>query len=98
MSFTGRQPQRSSDSASAGRTQPAKSRPGQTKGTGQPMMPPRRVWLWFLLVLLANYLLAKFLFPSADAPVTVPYTVFREEVRKGNVKAIFSRGETITGR
>ena len=36
--------------------------------------------------------------PSPEAPVTVPYTLFKEEVRKGNVKAIFSRGETIKGR
>ena len=61
-------------------------------------MPPRRTWLWFLLVLLANYLLMRFLMPSPDAPVTVPYTLFKEEVGKGNVQAIYSRGETITGR
>jgi cell division protease FtsH len=61
-------------------------------------MPPRRTWLWFVLVLLANYVLVQFLMPSPAAPVTVPYTLFKEEVRKGNVKAIFSRGETIKGR
>ena len=36
--------------------------------------------------------------PAAEAPVTVPYTLFKEEVGKGNVEAIYSRGETITGR
>jgi cell division protease FtsH len=61
-------------------------------------MPPRKTWLWFVLILLANYLLMRLLMPSADAPVTVPYTLFKEEVKKGNVKAIFSRGETIKGR
>jgi cell division protease FtsH len=60
-------------------------------------MPPRRTWLWFMLVLLANYLLVRLLMPSPDAPVTVPYTLFKEEVRKGNVTAIFSRGATIKG-
>ena len=30
--------------------------------------------------------------------MTVPYTVFKEEVGKGNVKAIYSRGDSITGR
>ena len=30
--------------------------------------------------------------PSPEAPVTVPYTLFKEEVRKGNVEAIYSRG------
>jgi cell division protease FtsH len=61
-------------------------------------MPPGRTWLWFVLVLLANYLLMRFLLPGAEAPVTVPYTLFKEEVRKGNVQAIYNRGETLTGR
>jgi cell division protease FtsH len=60
-------------------------------------LPPRKYWPWFLLVLLVNYLLVSFLFPS-NAPVTVPYTVFREEVAKGNVTAIYSRGTAIEGR
>jgi cell division protease FtsH len=61
-------------------------------------MPPSKTWLWFAGILLANYLLMRFLFPGAAAPVTVPYTLFKEEVSKGNVEAIYSRGETITGR
>jgi cell division protease FtsH len=61
-------------------------------------MPPRRTWLWFVLILLANYMLMRLLMPSPEGPVTVPYTFFKEEIRKGNVKAIFSRGETIKGR
>jgi cell division protease FtsH len=61
-------------------------------------MPPGRTWLWFVLVLLANYLLVRLLMPSPEGPVTVPYTLFKEEVGKGNVEAIYSRGETITGR
>jgi cell division protease FtsH len=36
--------------------------------------------------------------PAADAPITVPYTLFKEEVGKGNVQAIYSRGDTVTGR
>jgi cell division protease FtsH len=61
-------------------------------------MPPRKYWPWFFLVLLINYLLVSVLFPPPDAPVTVPYTVFREEVAKGNVTAIYSRGTTVEGR
>jgi cell division protease FtsH len=61
-------------------------------------MPPRRTWLWFVLVLLANYILVRLLMPGPDAPLTVPYTLFKEEVQKGNVTAIFSRGEIIRGR
>jgi cell division protease FtsH len=98
MNWT-RQPTRpNSDSAPAGRVQPADGRPGAAKDTRLAKMPPRRTWLWFVLVLLANYLLVRLLMPSPDAPVTVPYTLFKEEVRKGNVEAIHSQGETITGR
>src|SRR5688500_19187259 len=61
-------------------------------------MPPRRVWLWFLLILAMNYLLMHSLFPSADDPVKVPYTLFKEQVMSKNVAAIYSRGETILGR
>ena len=61
-------------------------------------MPPRRTWLWFVLVLGVNFLLVRLLMPGPEAPVTVPYTLFKEEVGKGNVQAIYSRGDTITGR
>jgi cell division protease FtsH len=65
-------------------------------GRPQPAMP-RRMWIWFLLVVSVNYMLMRFLVPSPTAPVAVPYTLFKEEVAKGNVKKIFSQGETITG-
>src|SRR5829696_6786525 len=64
----------------------------------QSTMPPRRSWLWFALILLANFLLVRFLFPSPEAPVEVPYTFFKEEVRAGNVEAIYSQGDTVEGR
>jgi cell division protease FtsH len=98
MSLTTQQTRRNSDSAPPGRVPPADHGPGAAKGTGQTKMPPGRTWLWFVLVLLVNYLLVRLLMPNPDAPVTVPYTFFKEEVRKGNVKAIHSRGDTIKGR
>ena len=61
-------------------------------------MLPRHTWLWFVLALFANYAIMRFFFPGADTPLTVPYTLFKEEVRKGNVQEIFSQGETLTGR
>ncbi|HSC24270.1 MAG TPA: ATP-dependent zinc metalloprotease FtsH [Casimicrobiaceae bacterium] len=61
-------------------------------------IPPRRAWLWFAIALLLNFVLARYLLPGAEAPITVPYTLFREQVEKNNVKAIYSRGETMTGR
>ena len=68
--------------------------PRQPAGTPKPggtTLPPRKYWPWFLLVVLVNYMLVSYLFPQPNAPVTVPYTVFREEVGKGNVTAIYSR-------
>ena len=61
-------------------------------------MPPRRTWLWFALILLANFLLVRFLFPGPEAPVEVPYTFFKGQVRAGNVEMIYSRGDTVEGR
>jgi cell division protease FtsH len=40
----------------------------------------------------------RLLFPSPDAPITVPYTLFKEEVAKRNVERIYSRGASLTGR
>jgi cell division protease FtsH len=59
---------------------------------------PRKTWLWFLLILVANFALSRFLVPGPEAPVIVPYTLFKEEVGKGNVEAIHAQGDAITGR
>src|ERR687891_2787584 len=65
---------------------------------GRSTMPPARSWLWFALILLANFLLVRFLFPGPEAPIEVPYTFFKEEVRAGHVEAIYSQGDTVEGR
>ena len=65
---------------------------------GRSSMPPRRTWLWFALILLANFLLFRFLLPGPEAAVEVPYTFFKEEVRAENVKMIYSEGDTVEGR
>src|SRR5215218_5337929 len=64
----------------------------------QGTMPPRRTWLWFALILLANFLLVRLLLPGPEAPVEVPYTFFKEQVSSGNVEAIFTQGDTVEGR
>src|SRR5215211_6102332 len=64
----------------------------------QNTMPPRRTLLWFALILLANFLLVRFLLPGPEAPVEVPYTYFKEQVRAGNVEAIYSQEDTVEGR
>lgn len=91
MNLTGQQTRGKSESRS-------ETTPGGAKPTQQTTMPPSRTWLWLLGVLLANYFLARLLMPSPEAPITVPYTFFKEEVGKGNVEAIYSQGESITGR
>ena len=61
-------------------------------------MPSRTAWIWFVVILIVNFLLARMLLPGAVGPTTVPYTLFKDEVSKGNVRAIYSRGDTVTGR
>jgi cell division protease FtsH len=82
---------------------PSESSPDEPQRASSPerqssTMPPRRTWLWFALILLANFLLVRFLLPGPEAPVEVPYTFFKEQVRAGNVEAIYSQGDTVEGR
>jgi cell division protease FtsH len=77
---------------------PASARQGATKGDASANLPRGRSWLVFLLALALNYLLVWAFFPNPDAPITVPYTVFKDQVGKGNVVSIYSRAELIEGR
>ena len=70
---------------------------GGPKNPEQARLPPRKAWLLFAVILLVNYVIVKTFFPDANAPVTVPYTVFKQEVAKGNVKSIYSQGANIEG-
>jgi cell division protease FtsH len=72
-------------------------KPNEASRSAASRMPPRRTWLTFLIVLLANYVLLRVLFPSPQ-PGKVPYTLFKSEATQGNVAKIYSRGESITGR
>ncbi|HET8939418.1 MAG TPA: ATP-dependent zinc metalloprotease FtsH [Polyangiales bacterium] len=64
----------------------------------QQQLPPRRMWLTFLLMLGLNYVLVKTFFVDPDAPITIPYTTFKTEVKAKNVQAVYARGETLEGR
>ncbi len=75
---------------------PQSERPG--RGFKPDRLPPRNIWWTFLAIVLANFLLARFLLPRADAPLTVPYTAFRQEVEHGNVASIYSKGTSVQGR
>ncbi len=97
MSATGQETRRSGDTKPDRRIPTPTSKPGIRKGIEQMKMPPGKTWLWFMVILLTNFFFVKMLMPG-ETPVTVPYTVFKEEVRKGNVEAIYGRADTITGR
>ena len=97
MGLMGQEKQRNTNSRPPGGV-PRADKGGAAKSAGPAKMPPGKTWLWLLGVLLANYLLVRFLLPSPEAPVTVPYTLFKEQVGEGNVAAIYSQGESISGR
>ncbi|MGE5739349.1 MAG: ATP-dependent zinc metalloprotease FtsH [Betaproteobacteria bacterium] len=88
---------RKTTAPSPGRASQERNAGGGAGGTPA-KMPPGRAWIWFAVALLLNFVLARYLVPGAEAPLLLPYTVFKEQVSNGNVAAIFSRGETLTGR
>lgn len=61
-------------------------------------VPPKRTWLWFLALLLLNFLVFHYFFPDDDAALTIPYTVFKSQVAEGNVAEIYNQGQHIEGR
>ena len=96
MKLTGQQTRDKSNPTPTEHLRPTETKPGA--GKEQVKIPPGKTWLWFTLILLGNYVLVSLLMPGPEEPVTVPYTLFKEEVANRNVKAIHSQGETITGR
>lgn len=83
-------------SSSAGT--PASPNTGPKPESKRPSGPPRRTWPLLIGLFIVNYMVVRALFPDADAPITVPYTVFRDQAAKGNVVSIYSRGTSIEGR
>jgi cell division protease FtsH len=79
---------------------PDGARPGKpnAKGAAKPSMPPGRSLLTFIIILFVNYLMMKLFFTDPEAAVTIPYTVFKSEVTKQNVEAVYAHGEVIEGR
>jgi cell division protease FtsH len=68
-----------------------------------PPKPPRspfsswRTWGLLLVFVLLNTVLAPILVPDTSDRVTVPYTLFKQQVAADNVVEITSRGEAIQG-
>ena len=60
-------------------------------------LPTGNIWFVFLAIVAFNYFLGKIFFPDPVAPAKVSYTLFKDEVKKKNVKEIYSKGSSITG-
>ncbi|TAK22856.1 MAG: ATP-dependent metallopeptidase FtsH/Yme1/Tma family protein [Chloroflexota bacterium] len=56
-----------------------------------------RPWLILAVFVLMNALLAPILVPEPIERVTVPYTLFKEQIQAGNVIEITSRGDAVQG-
>jgi len=66
--------------------------------SNKPKLPYSRILLIFLAILIGNYLLVNYFFPEKESDITIPYSLFKEQVASGNVKAIYTKGEHISGK
>jgi cell division protease FtsH len=57
---------------------------------------PQPWWLTFLVVMVANWVLMRALAPEPSY-VSIPYTLFKEQVQAGNVEEVTSQGDAIQG-
>jgi hypothetical protein len=72
MSWMGLPKAGAGDPGASGRTPPRDPRPGAGKGSEQWTMPPRKTWLWFVIVLILNYFLVRLFMPGAEEPSRSP--------------------------
>ena len=98
MNPTEQQPDGMSEFTSPPSAQYPDGKPESRKDGGWAKMPPPSTWWRFFIILLVNYFLAMLLVPNPESPVSVPYTLFKQEAGKGNVDVIFCRGEIVKGR
>jgi cell division protease FtsH len=71
--------------------------PGSAAPRRRPPGLPRYIWWWFLGALLINFVITRFMVPPADAPLAIPYTVFKAQVESRNVAEIYAQGATVEG-
>ena len=77
---------------------PKKANGQPTSGGPTPPQLPRISWFWFILILLVNiWFVRSFLRAGEPEPVVIPYTLFKAEVERGNVQAVYGKGESISG-
>lgn len=56
-----------------------------------------KTWLWFLSLFILNYFIGKYFADRMSDLEKIPYTVFKQEVLKQNVKEIYSKGTSLSG-
>ncbi len=56
-----------------------------------------KMYLWFIGLLILNYFIGKYFADRMSELEKIPYTVFKEEVLKHNVKEIYSKGSSLSG-
>jgi cell division protease FtsH len=80
------------------KVEPAPDGRGAPPPPKPPMLPryARRIWPFLLVLLALNYWVASTI-PDKKARVEIPYTVFKNQVRAGNVFSITSKGTAIQG-
>ncbi len=74
---------------------PDRNLPGKNEGVRK--IPPG-TWIWFIVILILNYFLVRTFLFKEEEQVTIPYTLFKEQVIQGNVKAIYTKGDLISGK
>ena len=77
---------------------PSKSAAGSQKNPepSRGLWQRQPLWLIFLTVMIANYVMAHLFFPASSS-ITVPYTFFKQQVQAGNVENVSSTGDSIRG-
>jgi len=65
-------------------------------GRGAPTVRPQPWWMIILIVVAANFLLMRACFPEPSS-ITIPYTLFKEQVTAGNVEEVTGFGDSIRG-
>src|SRR3954454_17130088 len=78
---------------------PPATRQGGGSPSRMPRMPGGRMfWIIVLTLLAANYLTATFFASGKERSVRIPYSpAFLQEVDKGNVTRVSTRGATVDG-
>ena len=68
-----------SDFESSFKSPSSNKKPETQKNTTRLNMPPRQTWIWFIVILIINFLIMKLMIPSPKEPITIPYTLFKKK-------------------